>query len=293
MPKLIITRGYPDTGISHYAQQWVEEEPDNRIEINHSQIQQSLQLSCPFQENTIDNIATLLMNDAALKEKDIIVSNLNLKERPVKQLVKWALKHNYEPIIKDFVLDKDVLLSRANDQNNMRDLVNRYPVQQWRSLEQILELLGKDKVFEPYRNDPMNPKTIIVDIDGTLAHHNEKIRSPFEFDKVGLDDVDPVIRQLVRDSYDNGYHIIILTGRSTSCEKDTVAWLEKHDVPYHHLYMRSRGDRRADWLVKDSIIREYIQDNYYVEYCLEDRDQVVQHNRSMGYKVFQVENGDF
>ena len=57
--------------------------------------------------------------------------------------------------------------------------------------------------------------------------------------------------------------------------------------------MRSRGDRRADWLVKDSIIREYIQDNYYVEYCLEDRDQVVQHNRSMGYKVFQVENGDF
>ena len=258
-----------------------------------SKIQQSLQLAYKFQENTIDSIATLLMNDAALKEKDIIVSNLNLKERPVKQLVKWALKHNYEPIIKDFVLDKDTLLSRANDHNNMRDLVNRYPVQQWRSLEQILELLGKDKEFEPYHNDPMNPKSIIVDIDGTLAHHNEKIRSPFEFDKVGLDEVDPVVRQLVRDSYDNGYHIIILTGRSTSCEKDTVEWLEKHDVPYHHLYMRSRGDRRADWLVKDSIIRKHIQDNYYVEYCLEDRDQVVQHNRSMGYKVFQVENGDF
>lgn len=293
MPKLIITRGYPDTGISEYAQQWVQEEPNNRIEINHSQIQQSLQLSCPFQENTIDSIATLLMNDAALKEKDIIVSNLNLKERPVKQLVKWALKHNYEPIIKDFIIDKDILLSRANDNDNLRDLMNRYPVQQWRSLEQILELLGKDKEFEPYRNDPMNPKSIIVDIDGTLAHHNEKIRSPFEFDKVGLDEVDTIIRQLVRDSYDNGYHIIILTGRSTSCEKDTVEWLEKHDVPYHHLYMRSRGDRRADWLVKDSIIREHIQDNYYVEYCLEDRDQVVQHNRSMGYKVFQVENGDF
>ena len=293
MPKLIITRGYPDTGISHYAQQWVKEDPHNRIEVNHSKIQQSLQSSYNFQENTIDNIATLLMNDAALKEKDIIVSNLNLKERPIKQLVKWALKHNYQPFIKDFVFDKDFLLSCANEDSNMRDLLNRYPVQQWKTLEQILEFLGQDKVFEPYRNDPNNPKTILVDIDGTLAHHNEKIRSPFEYDKVGLDEVDTIIRQLVRESYDNGYKIIILTGRSTSCKKDTVEWLEKHNIPYHQLYMRPRGDRRADWLVKDTIIRTHIQDNYYVEYCLEDRDQVVNHNRSMGYKVFQVENGDF
>ena len=57
--------------------------------------------------------------------------------------------------------------------------------------------------------------------------------------------------------------------------------------------MRSRGDKRKDWIVKDEIIRTHIQDNYHVVYCLDDRNQVVDHNRAMGYKVFQVQPGDF
>ena len=59
------------------------------------------------------------------------------------------------------------------------------------------------------------------------------------------------------------------------------------------IHMRRDGDTRADWIVKDNLVREFIENNYYIEFCLDDRNQVVDHHRAMGYKVLQVQPGDF
>ena len=159
-------------------------------------------------------------------------------------------------------------------------------------IEDIKKALGEGTTYTPYKNDPSNPAAIIVDIDGTLAHH-DNVRTPFEFDKVAFDEVDSSVKDAVLSAHQYGHTILVVSGRSDSCYEDTAQWLDKHGIPYHDLFMRSRDDKRKDWIVKDEIIRTHIQDNYHVIYCLDDRNQVVDHNRAMGYKVFQVQPGDF
>lgn len=143
-----------------------------------------------------------------------------------------------------------------------------------------------------YYNSPENPKAILVDIDGTLAHHNNR-RDIFDFAAIYKDAVDENVREAVIDAHQTGKAVIVLSGRSDSCRKETAQWLTDNGIPYEHLFMRKNGDMRADWIVKDELIREHVHNHYNVVYCLDDRNQVVDHNRAMGYKVFQVAPGNF
>jgi hypothetical protein len=59
------------------------------------------------------------------------------------------------------------------------------------------------------------------------------------------------------------------------------------------LYMRPTGDNRKDSLVKEEILRHEILPNYYIEFALDDRQQVVDHLREMGLTVFQVAPGNY
>lgn len=301
MSHMIITRGLPASGKSTFAAQWVKQSPDTRVEINRD----TMRAACGFpllgskeQEKAITACCDALMEEAASRGVDIIVSNTNLRLRYVKQLYRWAYNHNYTVEVKDFVVDLDELLRRNNNRGNpvsnevVKDLYLRFPYKNWDSMEDIEQSLREDKTYLPYNNDTSNPTAIIVDIDGTLAHH-DKVRTPFEFGKVAFDEVDNPVKDAVLSAYQYGHTILVVSGRSDSCYEDTAQWLDKHGIPYHDLFMRSRDDKRKDWIVKDEIIRTHIQDNYHVVYCLDDRNQVVNHNRAMGYKVFQVQPGDF
>lgn len=301
MSHLIITRGLPASGKSTFAAQWVKESPDTRVEVNRDFIRTTLGfplLGNKDQEKAVTVCCDALMEEAASRGADIIVSNTNLRERYIKQFFNWANDHNYSVEIKDFVVDLDELIKRNNDRGNpvsnkvIEDLHHRFPYKNWATVEDIKKALGKGATYTPYKNDPHNPTAIIVDIDGTLAHH-DNVRSPFEFDKVAYDEVDEPVKDAVLSAHQYGHTILVVSGRSDSCYKDTAQWLDKYGIPYHDLFMRSHGDKRKDWIVKDEIIRTHIQDNYHVIYCLDDRNQVVDHNRAMGYKVFQVQPGDF
>lgn len=301
MPHLIITRGFPASGKSTFAAQWVGQSPDTRVEINRDSVRTSLGfplLGNRGQEKAVTICCDALMEEAASRGADIIVSNANLRQRYIKQLYSWACDHGYTVEIKDFVVELDKLVQRNNNRGNpvpnevIEDLYHKFPHKNWPSIQDIKKELGEGETYTPYKNDPRNPTAIIVDIDGTLAHH-DNVRSPFEFDKVAFDEVDSSVKDAVISAYLCGHTILVVSGRSDSCYEDTAQWLDKHGIPYHELFMRSRGDMRKDWIVKDEIIRTHIQDNYYVFYCLDDRNQVVDHNRAMGYKVFQVQPGDF
>ena len=304
MPHMIITRGLPASGKSTFAREWVNESPDNRVEVNRDNIRAAINYPAhgnKEQEDVVTTVATAHMNAAAAQGFNIIVSDTNLRERYIKNHIKWAVRNDYTVEVKDFIVEVDELITRNNARGNTVDndviynLASRFPYNNWRSQESLMEAVGVGlrDTLPPYRNDETNPDAIIVDIDGTLAHH-EGVRSPFDFDKVGLDNPDTAVMRAVQSAYDTGYTVIVVSGRSESCREDTEAWLERYKVPYHgKLFMRPRGDTRADWIIKDEIIRTHIQDNYHVVYCLDDRNQVVSHNRAMGYKVFQVQPGDF
>lgn len=134
----------------------------------------------------------------------------------------------------------------------------------------------------------MNIKTIICDIDGTLALHAH--RGPFDWDKIGTDEP----YEAVRDVLDMmTYHVILVTGREEKYRGETVAWLMKHRVMFHELHMRPTGDRREDSIIKREIYESRIKGKYNVRFVLDDRNRVVKMWREVGLPCFQVAEGDF
>jgi len=88
--------------------------------------------------------------------------------------------------------------------------------------------------------------------------------------------------------------IILLSGRSELYAPQTVEWLEKHDIPFSYLYMRKVGDNRKDSIIKRELFEEFVENKFYVEFVLDDRDQVVDlWRKDLNLPCFQVYYGDF
>lgn len=139
------------------------------------------------------------------------------------------------------------------------------------------------------------PRAWIVDVDGTLAH-NVSGRYPYDDEKYELimsDALDPVVSQIVNLVRSSGDTIIICSGRSEVARQVTEHWLDRHNIPYTHLFMRQAGDQRKDSIVKEEILDNLILPNYTVVASIDDRDQVVEMWRRRGIKCLQAEYGAF
>lgn len=133
----------------------------------------------------------------------------------------------------------------------------------------------------------MKPTAILCDIDGTLAHMKD--RGPFDWARVGEDDVDLVVADLIK-LYP---HVILMSGRKSICRPETEKWLEDYGILYDLLFMRQEDDDRQDGIVKWELYEEHIRPNYNIEFVLDDRNHVVKMWREHGLKCLQVEEGDF
>ncbi len=129
-------------------------------------------------------------------------------------------------------------------------------------------------------------KAIMVDLDGTLAHMSG--RSAFEWMRVDEDTLDPAVYAIVRGFYMQGYEIIIMSGRDSVSRAKTEDWLEKYDVPYSAMFMRSAQDMRKDSIVKNELFWDCVAPYYNVECVIDDRPQVVRQWQSLGLKVIIV-----
>lgn len=134
------------------------------------------------------------------------------------------------------------------------------------------------------------PTAIMCDIDGTLAHMKD--RGPYDWSRVGEDEVDPIIKNLLKILKEK-YVIILVSGRDRCCMDETKQWLEDNGIQYDQLLMRGNGDNSPDIIIKKAIFDVYIKDNYNIEFVLDDRNQVVEMWRSLGLKCLQVQEGDF
>lgn len=139
----------------------------------------------------------------------------------------------------------------------------------------------------------MTNRAVLVDIDGTLALRTGD-RSPYDWDRVGEDEPNPPVIELVRVIRAAGQHrIILMSGRDESCRWQTEMWLDAQQVPYDELYMRTEKDNRKDSIVKEELHRKHVEGRYDVAWVVDDRQQVVQMWRSLGLTVFQCAEGDF
>lgn len=130
---------------------------------------------------------------------------------------------------------------------------------------------------------------ILVDIDWTIAEKWN--RSHFEWKKVWEDIPHMDIINLVK-VLSIHYEIIFVSGRSDICFNETFEWLRRYFDFWIELYMRKDWDFRKDDLVKYEILNELIKENY-IEFCIDDRDQVVKMYRESGIRVLQVAEWNF
>ena len=148
--------------------------------------------------------------------------------------------------------------------------------------------------------------TIIFDLDGTLAlidkrrdlsrKPNGKIDfkilhdpSNIYLDKPNL----PVIRMAQLFAQD-GFNIVIFSGRSDKTKFTTKSWLTHNRVPFHKLVMRPHKTMN---FIPDDILKRDMLDNHVdindIFMVVDDRQKVVDMWRNLGLTVFQVADGNF
>ena len=139
------------------------------------------------------------------------------------------------------------------------------------------------------------PKTIICDLDGTLALMNG--RDPFDASSCENDLLNVPVHTILKtfQNQNNQYNtIVFVSGRSDKYRAETERWLEKVAKFTHFmLFMRKEGDFRKDSIVKLEIFNKHIRNDYDVSFVLDDRNQVVEMWRSLGLTCMQVADGNF
>lgn len=90
-------------------------------------------------------------------------------------------------------------------------------------------------------SERLKPRTIFIDMDGTLVHHHGTYEDMIWAEPIILDGVLEFIEQeLAVDS-----HIIITTARSEMHKKQTEAQLAKLGIKYHRLIMDITAGERV------------------------------------------------
>jgi hypothetical protein len=157
----------------------------------------------------------------------------------------------------------------------------------------------------PAQQDESLPHAVICDLDGTLALMGD--RSPYDCKKCGDDKRNDAIdnllyhyRQGLTDSGNYWPAIFFFSGRSAECKEETEKWLKKHGYKLNDddhdtfLVMRKEHDNRKDAVVKLEMYNEHIRGKYYVDFVLDDRDQVVEMwRKTLGLTCLQVNYGNF
>ena len=136
------------------------------------------------------------------------------------------------------------------------------------------------------------PKAIICDLDGTLALMRN--RNPFDASHCDEDDLNEPVANVLRIFYDNGYIILLVSGREECFQQPTIRFLENNSISYHQLWMRKSKDYRKDSIIKREIFDTEIVGKYFIEFVLDDRNQVIDMwRKELRLPCFQVNYGNF
>ena len=168
----------------------------------------------------------------------------------------------------------------------------------------------------------MSKRTVIFDLDGTLAdidvRRSKSTKSNgkldwdifFDADNIKLDKPNLPVIKLAQMFHNDGFRVVIFSGRNDRSFHATVSWLKSHDVPHDLLVMRPDKFKDKSWpiadgnpatpdmrFMPDDILKKKMLDTFVdindVFLVVADRNKVVDMWRSLGLSVFQVAPGDF
>lgn len=283
---LYMTKGLPGSGKTTWALERLANENNGwGTRVNKDELRTMMHLGrfAKANERIVLAARDAIVVAALTRGQHVIVDDTNLDPRHEETLRSIARDVGATLEVVDFT---DVPIDICLERNSRRQ--DKDPVPENIILNMYRRHIAKTK---EHIYDPSLPHAVLVDLDGTLAHMNG--RSPFEWDRVGEDSINPQVRHIVRSLADYK-HIIIMSGRDEVCRPQTVEWLEQYDITYTDLIMREAGDNRRDSIVKRELFEKYVAPRYYPWLVLDDRNQVVRMWRDeLGLTVWQVADGDF
>jgi len=288
--KITVTKGLSASGKSTFAREYIKKNPEV-VEVNRDNLRLVHPLWKPHKFNKTVEKDVKAQRDALvsqyLKEgKSVIQTDTNLRDA---DLVFWkdmAKQYNASFQLIDFTDPKSEHYVSV-DTCIKRDLLREFSVgrdvilAQWHRLHKISTRTNLCQL------SPHPPHSILVDLDGTLCHSDN--RGPFE-EKYDTDLCDFQVRTLIEVFSRDKYKILLVSGREGTIKgkQQTLDWLNKHQIQYDFFSMRKAGDSRCDTIVKREIYDTEIKDNYNVIFCVDDRPKVIRMWRTLGLKVFDV-----
>ena len=281
--KAIITRGFPASGKSTYAQELVDENDNGFREVNSDEIRALMgfpAVGTEKQEITVNSIKETLIAAHAAEGNNVVISDTNLVARHLKKLIAFCESNGYKIELVDFrpelhtLLKRDRRREKSVGEDVIRTLWKKYPYKEWKNLTELQEENKRSTdstTFTPVKQDPSLPPAVVVDVDSTLARPVH--RDPLDDTRLETDEPNRNIIDLVK-ALSTNHTIIVLTGRRERHYDITSWWLDAHGVLYTELRMRGDSDDRRDTVFKRQHLEEIIE-RYHIRYWIEDRRRVV------------------
>jgi predicted kinase len=295
-PTLTMLIGSPASGKTTYAEWIVRTESKtmriSRDEIRFAQFQD--QMDAPT-EGMITKIINQQTKTLLSNGWNVILDNCNIKWDYIKEPIE-IFKELANIEFKLFDLPLEELLERnekrsrkvpkkvvENMYHQLQGLKQKFDFKPIKRVEQELEYCQQDSNL---------PKAIICDLDGTLALMNG--RNPFDASTCDQDLINEPVSNLLKNYKNLGYKILLVSGREDKYKEPTLRFLATHEIVFDDLIMRKTKDSQKDSIVKTEIYNNHIKGNYFIEFVLDDRNQVVDTWRNeLKLPCFQVYYGDF
>lgn len=124
-------------------------------------------------------------------------------------------------------------------------------------------------------------KAVIFDVDGTLCdvrgiRHliTEKGFDAFHYASASCPPI-AWVGEHARRLHEEGYAILVVTGRVRKFERLTSFWLAQHSIPSDVLEMRPNGDFSKDFVIKQKILKRLLQ-VYDIVHAYDDNPAVIE-----------------
>ena len=303
MSKLLILVGAPGSGKSTFARYFLRTE-DNWIRVNRDDfrlMQFGDSLMIPFYEERISKMVEASVLTLLKSDTNVIIDATNTSLRTIEDMI-----HTYTEYadisFKVFDLPVDELVKRCDKRYEetgkfiSKSVVERNVANLKHTLEKFdfAPIPRKVQVATTsYATQDKNlPKAVICDLDGTLSLLNG--RDPYHAATCDNDLLNEPVAAALKMAKQQGYQVILLSGREDKFREPTVRFLDKHQIGYDLLLMRTSNDFRKDNIIKRELFEGEIQGKYFVEFLLDDRNQVVDMwRKDLHLPCFQVNYGDF
>lgn len=277
LSKIIVLQGLPGSGKSTWAKQYIKDNANTKI-VCKDDLRAMLDNGkySKSNEKFVLKIRDAIILTAVEEGKDVIVADTNLSDKHFKHITK-LVRGKATVEIKSFL---DVPIETCIKQDLQRS-----------------NSVGKDVILKQYydfvckppkiKHDNTKSNCIIVDLDGTLALNNHG-RSFFDASNCDKDDVCNEVLTVIN-RFSNDHQVIFLSGREIKYSEPTVTFLDKYGLTDYKLIMRSTGDNRKDYIVKEELYKEFIEPIYNVAFVLDDRPSIVRNCwHKLGLFVFKV-----